>query len=202
MAAPTSPPAPHPADRVDALRGGIPRWALIVLALAGAFLLFFLVRPLIFPTYFIPSQAMAPTIVEGDRVMARTFATGADHGDVIIFDGDSVSSLAADKLIKRVVATGGETIEFRDGMVFVDGLEIYEPYLLEANSTRTRSLAIPGCDGTAAPDRCIVPNGHVFVLGDNRINSQDSRVFGPVPNDAITAKVFMKVLPFGEIGGL
>ena len=196
------PPQPDPADRVDALRGGIPRWALAILAVAGALILFFVIRPLILPTYFIPSQAMAPTIVEGDRVVGHKFSTNADRGDVIIFDGESVSSVASQNVIKRVVATGGETVEFRDGMVFVDGVEIYEPYVLEENSTRTRAVPIPGCDGEAANDRCVVPDGYVFVLGDNRLNSQDSRVFGPVPNDAITAKVFMKVLPFGDIGGI
>ncbi len=56
MTEPTPLPAPDPGDRVDALRGGIPRWALVILALAGACILFFLIRPLLFPSYFIPSQ--------------------------------------------------------------------------------------------------------------------------------------------------
>lgn len=195
-------PAPDPGDRVNALRGGMPRWATAILALTAIAILLFLIRPLFFPSYFIPSQAMAPTIVEGDRVMGRTFSTNPTRGDVIVFDATQVSSAGSGKAIKRVVATGGETVHFRDGSVYVDEIEIYEPYLAEANVTRTRSLSIPECEGSSATDRCVVPDGYVFVMGDNRVNSQDSRVYGPVPVDAIEAKIFMKVMPLGDITGL
>ena len=194
-------PPPDPDHRVDALRGGIPRWAKIVLGLAGAFIVFFLVRPLILPSYHIPSMAMSPTIAEGDRVLANALSTNPERGEVIVFDPNTLVTRSGTKLISRVIALGGETIEFRDGQVFVDGLLVEEPYLAEPNSTRARSFAIPNCDGEA-PDRCVVPAGHVFVMGDNRTGSQDSRTYGPVPVDNVSAIVFMKVMPLGDIGGL
>ena len=92
-------------------------------------------------------------------------------------------------LIKRVVAVGGETIEIRDNQVFVDGVPIDEPYLYP---------------GTDMPDfgPVAVPEGDVFVMGDNRNHSKDSRVFGAIPADSIVGKAFVRIWPLGRIGGL
>ena len=92
-------------------------------------------------------------------------------------------------LIKRVIATGGETIEIIDNAVIVDGVAIDEPYLN---------------DGIRMPDFGpeTVPDGYVFVMGDNRQSSQDSRRFGPVPEDEIIGRAFVRVWPPSRWGGL
>ncbi len=93
------------------------------------------------------------------------------------------------EFIKRVVALEGETVEIRSGELLVDGTVLEEPYL---------GGGMTGDD--FGPLR--VPSGHVFVLGDNRLASRDSRVFGPVPVEDVVGRAFVVIWPPGNIGGL
>ncbi|HZA87628.1 MAG TPA: signal peptidase I, partial [Acidimicrobiales bacterium] len=93
-------------------------------------------------------------------------------------------------LIKRVIAVEGDTIEGKDGKVFVNGTELDESSYLEPG-TPTDNL-----------DRQVIPSDTVFVMGDNRTNSQDSRVFGPIDEDDIVGRAFIKVLPIIDLGWL
>jgi signal peptidase I len=88
-----------------------------------------------------------------------------------------------------VVAVGGDTLEGRDGRVYVNGELIEEPYL--EPGTATENL----------PPQTI-PEGQVFVMGDNRENSEDSRFFGPIDEDTIVGRAFVKVLPITDLGWL
>ena len=110
-----------------------------------------------------------------------------ERGDIIVFNPPN----GDDKpYIKRVIATEGETVSVADGSVFVDGIELDEPYIRDG---------ITEC----FEDSCgefVVPEGEVFVLGDNRRNSTDSRSFGSVPIDNIIGKAIVTYWPAGEIG--
>jgi signal peptidase I len=88
-----------------------------------------------------------------------------------------------------VIGLPGETIEAHDGKVFVDGVELSEPWLAE---------------GTMTPDFAPeeVPPDHVFVLGDNRPNSEASNRFGPIPEDLIVGRAFVRIWPLSRISGL
>ncbi len=112
-----------------------------------------------------------------------------ERGDIVVFNAP-VSS--ADKpYIKRVVGLEGETVEIRNNGVYIDGQLIDEPYLEGAATF---------CSGGRDCGEVEVPQGSVFVLGDNRDNSQDSRVFGPVSVDSIIGKAWMTYWPISEIG--
>jgi signal peptidase I len=115
------------------------------------------------------------------------------RGDIVVFerppnasnDGDDIEDL-----IKRVIAVSGDTIEARDGVVFVNDEQVDESSYLAA-STVTDNLP-----------RQSIPEGKVFVMGDNRTDSQDSRFFGPIDEETIVGRAFVKVLPLGDIGWL
>lgn len=112
-----------------------------------------------------------------------------ERGDIIVFD-PPVNG-AGKPYIKRVIGLPGETIEIRNGNVFVDGDQIEEPYL---EGERTF------CPGEQDCEPVTVPEESVFVLGDNRDNSQDSRLFGAVPVDNIIGKAWVTYWPTDEIG--
>jgi signal peptidase I len=159
--------------------------------------------------FFIPSGSMEPTLDPGDRVLVQKVVYGPDRGDVIVFSdpqgrrperglvGGFVHWLAAtlgierpehEDFIKRVIGLPGETVELRDGRLFVDGARIHQPYLKGAVDTRDYG-----------PVR--VPGGALFVLGDDRLNSNDSRFgLGFVPVDKVVGRAFAIVWPPSRVG--
>jgi signal peptidase I len=186
---------------------------LVLLSLALALIL----KTLVVQAFFIPSPSMEPTLIEGDRVLVNKLATrfGDVHrGDVIVFEdpepgieqdsnpvsgffrwlseGLGVARPAEEDFIKRVIALPGETWEIHDGTLLIDGSRIQEPYL-DADFD----------DRSFGPDR--VPEGMLFVLGDNRLQSYDSRFaegLGYIPRDKVVGKAFAVVWPPGRIGGV
>lgn len=128
--------------------------------------------------------SMQPNLYRGDRVMMEKISYRfclPYRGDVVIAEqpGNEIS------LIKRVVALPGEVVEVRGGHVFIDGTVIEEPW-------------VANFGGPDYPPT-LVPPGHVFILGDNRPNSRDSRAIGPVPVDAIEGHVKFVYWPLDQI---
>jgi signal peptidase I len=161
----------------------------IILAVAFA-LVFGFVRPFVLEAFRIPSESMVPTLEVGDRVFVNKFIyrfTEPERGDIVVFE--SVSGGEED-LIKRIVGVAGDEIEVRSGTLLVNGEEQEEPYL-------NKELPF---NGSYEPTE--VPEGEVFVMGDNRANSADSRVFGPLPVENIEGEAFMRFWPVSEIRSL
>jgi signal peptidase I len=181
---------------------------LIVVALVVAVL----IKTFLVQAFFIPSASMSGTLVEGDRVMVNKLAYRFGEpatGDVIVFDnpakdnggesllgavfrhiGESLGLSSPDSaLIKRVIAVGGQTVEIVDGRVLLDGVSLDEPYL--ADDVRMADFG-----------PVEVPEGHVFVMGDNRGSSHDSRAFGPIPEGDIVGRAFVRVWPPSRWGGV
>ncbi len=168
-------------------RGGILEFFIILIV---AFVLVFgFVRPFVVEAFRIPTESMVPTLEVGDRVLANKFIyrfTEPERGDVVVF-----RSVAGDgqTLIKRVAGVEGDEIRVQGGALFVNGETQDEPYL---------NQEIPDTSTPYGPQT--VPEGHVFVLGDNRGNSGDSRVFGPVPVENIEGEAFLVFWPPSHIG--
>ncbi|MFB0926481.1 MAG: signal peptidase I [Acidimicrobiales bacterium] len=162
------------------------------------------VRLVLVQAYHIPSGSMIPTLETGDRVVVNrlSYQFGEiDRGQVVVFSKPQGTDGEND-LIKRVIGLPGETIRFVDDQVYINGFRVIEPYLAEPDSTRPR-LTIPGCaQVTPAADLCVIPEGHIFMMGDNRLGSSDSRVFGPIEIDAVVGRAFMRVWPLNHLGQL
>lgn len=162
------------------------------------------VRLVLVQAYHIPSASMVPTLEEGDRVVVNrlSYQFGEiERGQVVVFKKPQGTDGEND-LIKRVIGLPGETIRFVDNQVYINGLRLDEPYLAAQDSTRPR-LTIPGCAQVSpASDTCVIPEGKIFMMGDNRLGSSDSRVFGPIETDSVVGRAFLRVWPLNNLGEL
>jgi len=137
--------------------------------------------------------SMEPTIMAGQEVTYRAVSGPyrPRHGDIVIFrsPGGKWSPSDSDLLLKRVVAVGGDTVACCDeaGAVTVDGKSLKEPYVAD-DSPLDAPPNDPGC-GSRRFDPVAVPTGHLFLMGDNRGKSYDSRCTGTIPAEAVTGVV-------------
>jgi len=176
-------------------------WVAVVV---GALLVALVVKTFLFQAFYIPSESMEPTLEKGDRVIVNKLSYDlhdVNRGDIIVFelDQEDVGPDGIKDLIKRVIGLPGDTIETRDGAVYIDDRRLEEPYLPEGTLTGDPTN---GTNPEIA--RQVVPDGTVYVLGDNRDNSADSRYAtrGPIPIDDIVGRAFLLVWPPGEIAAL
>ncbi|HZC19601.1 MAG TPA: signal peptidase I [Rubrobacteraceae bacterium] len=171
-----------------AKRGGGFVEFLVILLIAFA-LVFGVVRPFVLEAFYIPSESMVPTLEVGDRFLANKFVyrfREPERGDIVVFR--SVEG-GQEELVKRVVAGPGDEVTVEGGRLLVNGEPQSEPYL---------NRAFPPDESSYGPTR--VPEGEVFVMGDNRANSRDSRFFGPVPLENIEGEAFASFWPPSRIG--
>jgi signal peptidase I len=160
---------------------------LIILIIAFT-LVFGFVRPFVLEAFQVPSESMIPTLQVGDRFMANKFIyrfIEPKRGDIIVFR--SVEGGEED-LVKRVVGLPGDEVTVQNGVLSLNGERQEEPYLNKRSPD----------SGFYGPTR--VPEGHVFVIGDNRGNSRDSRFFGPVPMENVEGEAVVAFWPLSRIG--
>ncbi len=199
--------------RGDKKAAGRAFWKELPILILAALVVAVLIKTFLVQAFFIPSGSMHDTLLEGDRVMVNKLAYrfgDPARGDVIVFDNpqqanndgetifgalvrhvaESLGLSSPDSaLIKRVIAVGGETIAIRENQVYIDGVAIAEPYVKDGSRM-------------SGYGPFTVPEGQIFVMGDNRSQSTDSRVFGPISEDTIIGRAFVRVWPPSRWGGL
>lgn len=174
-----------------------------------ALLIAFLVKTFLAQAFYIPSSSMVPQLQLYDRVVVSkpAYKFHAPHrGDIVVFDaprgsfqseperstlrrlwhfvGERIGLVqpSTDEFIKRVIGVPGETVQGKDGKVWIDGRELREPYLPEGVYTSDFGPLT-------------VPKGMLWVMGDNRSNSADSRFFGPIEQDTVVGRAIVRVWP-------
>ena len=188
--------------------GSFPFLVLVALVVA------IVIKSVLVQAFYIPSPSMEPTLQEGDRVLVYKLGYDVGRQDVVVFvnpnggtapdrglvggflhwlgEGIGVAQPQDEDFIKRVIGLPGETIEIRDQTVFVDGEPLEEPYLTAQANT---------CNREFGP--VTVPDDALFVMGDNRCNSADSRYgLGFVPVAKVVGHAFVIIWPPSNLGGL
>lgn len=164
----------------------LPVWIEIPLLVGAALVLGMVLRHFVAETFAIPTGSMEQTIQPGDRVFGEKLSKHwqtPQYGDIVTFiDPDGSGST----LIKRVIATEGQVVDIQDGGLFVDGVRLEEDYVGGQPSQPIAAHAANLTEDVSYP--FVVPEGCIWVMGDNRNNSLDSRYFGAVPVSSVTSK--------------
>lgn len=187
-AAPDDMLAPEPSRQRKALRSAV-EWVVII---GGALAVAFLVKTFLLQVFYIPSDSMLPVLERQDRIVVNKLSYNLHEihrGDIVVFERPACAQATDDikDLIKRVVAVEGEQVEGRDGFIYIDGDRLSEPYLPASTTT-----------GDFGPET--VPEDHVWLMGDNRDNSRDSRHLcngkpTPIAEDLVIGRAFVRIWP-------
>jgi len=184
-------------------------WCLVIVA---AVLISMLIKAFIFSTYKVDQVSMENTLIAGHNVIVYKtgyFFNEPEHGDIIVFMHEEgkfksifkylpIKNPGEVDYIKRVIGLPGDQIDIRDGYVYRKNagedefVKLQEPYVKLQGATVSHGMELP----------YTVPEDKIFVMGDNREKSMDSRQIGPVDMDAVIGKAVLRIWPFSEFGGL
>jgi signal peptidase I len=162
-------------------------------------IIFFVIQNFIAQPYQVQQQSMERTLEPGQYVLVDKLTPRWDdfgRGDVVVFSPPDSWTTDDTPFIKRVIGVAGDTVEVReDGFVYVNGAAIEEPYTYRnaegVNEPTTASLD---------QGRWVIPTGQLFVMGDHRQKSADSRVFGPISTTDVIGRAFLRYWPVSEFG--
>ena len=149
--------------------------------------------------YKVEQVSMENSLLPGQYVLVDKLTprwTPYARGDIVVFDPPEAWSTAGRvPFIKRVIGVPGDRVELRDGHVFVNDVKLDEPYVLEDNGVSQASEPSPG-----GQKEWRVSDGDLFVMGDHREESADSRSFGPIPVGHVIGRAWLRYWPFDTIG--
>ena len=214
------PPPPPPLEREGraeplGAKKKRPFWKELPVLVVIAFVVALLIKSFLVQAFYIPSASMEPTLKVGDRVLVEKVSDWfgePGRGDVVVFErdvgigaieeadepfwtdiGNAFRSLfgfptsGSQDFIKRIIAVEGDVVRANGGVVYVNDEPLDEPYLPDGTQTSDFSRTKVGKD-------------EIFVMGDNRANSDDSRSFGPIPEGSVVGKAFILIWPPSDFG--
>ncbi|MDQ3952501.1 MAG: signal peptidase I [Actinomycetota bacterium] len=221
---------PAEAPRAKKRRSWLRHLAELPVLILIAFVIAIVIKTFLVQAFFIPSGSMIPTLHVGDRVLVEKISYrfgGPSRGDVVVFEKDvfgetpdlpwyddarnfvrellGLPTGIEEDYIKRVVAVGGDTIRYygEPRRLYVNGTEMSQDYVNRGRDPASPTITAQDCkrlqmqiDGGG----CVVPAGKVFVMGDNRGNSEDSRILGPIDEDKIVGHAFLIIWPPNDFG--
>jgi signal peptidase I len=197
-----------------------------------AFIIAVIIKTFLAQAFFIPSESMVPTLRVGDRVLVEkvSYRLGdPSRGQVIVFAKEVLGEVPdvpwyedarnflrellglptgkEEDYIKRIVAVGGDSIRYSGSPreLEINGREVNEAYIRGGQDRASQAFTSSDCsrfDMEVAGRACVVPENHVFVMGDNRPNSADSRSFGPIAEDKIIGRAFIVIWPPDDFGSI
>lgn len=160
-----------------------------IIMLATAVVLAFLIKTFILSVTLVQGPSMEPTLRTGDKLLVNRVGFMVDdleYGNIIEFHSPEDENV---DFIKRVIAVEGDTVEIIDSKVYVNGKQLTEEYTSTNGETEFFTDSY-----------WEIKKGEVFVLGDNRPNSNDSRSFGPINKDSIVGRAFFRAFPLKKFG--
>jgi signal peptidase I len=173
-------------------RRWILEWGIII---AAALVVAVLVRTFVFQTFFIPSTSMYPTLKPGDRIVVYMLDTTPSPGQIVVFrrpPKEQCGGPPVPDLVKRVIGLPGQTIQGKDGVIFINGKKLPQPWLPKATDH-------PSSPYTTAFGPVKIPKGDYFMMGDNRRDSCDSRDWGPLPGSYIVGRAVLRIWPLSRV---
>ncbi len=141
-----------------------------------------LVRTFIITPVIVSGTSMDYTLKDGEILLLKKYDKTYERFDIVVFDyGNS-------KLVKRIIGLPGETLEYKNGVLYINGKVVEDPFASKTYDFKLSDLNIE-----------IIPEGYYFVMGDNRNNSSDSRIIGPIKKENINGSTSFSLWPFGSI---
>jgi signal peptidase I len=162
--------------------------------------IFFVIQTFVAQPYKVQQQSMEHTLEPDQYVLVDKLTPRVDtykRGDIVVFTPppDWVQDDGT-PFIKRVIGLGGETVDVRDGSVFINGKKLVEPYIFTtAPGDPQQPTTVPGDE-----HQWVIPAGELFLMGDHRANSADSRTFGPIPTQQIIGRAWLRYWPIDTFG--
>lgn len=167
-----------------------------VKTIALAIIIVFICRQFIFTPTSVFGESMSPTFHDADRVIVSK-TSKIQRFDVVVFDAPD---LEGEHYIKRVIGLPGDSIKMEDDVLSINGEEFPEEYLKENKENNTLEELTFDFTLEEITGKTKVPKDMLFVMGDNRLNSKDSRIFGFVPYDSVIGEVKFRFYPVNAVG--
>ncbi len=169
----------------------------VVETLVLTLIIFLVIQTFVAQPYRVEQQSMERTLEPDQYVLVDKLSPRWDdysRGDIVVFDPppEWVADSPSTPFIKRVIGLPGDVVEVKDGGVYVKGTRLDEPYIYDGQPTTA----------TDEPARWVVPAGELFVMGDHRGASADSRAFGPISRDRVIGRAWLRYWPLDTLGVL